>query len=123
MNALQKTNADAIKAEKLGGFVVNRDGSSLKSDRPDVLHSQLSESLCQTIFDEDEVKSIANALPGRVVSLVGHTAFPCVCEVPPSSAPLFSPAGAKVVSQGITWQSLYLVLLGRNFVLAEPEPR
>jgi hypothetical protein len=65
--------------------------------------------------------SYVDACPGTVLNLVGKVAFPCVCEVPPSSAPLFSEAGAKVVSQGITWQSLYLVLLGTDLILAEPE--
>lgn len=35
-------------------------------------------------------------------------------------APLFSPEGAKVVSQGIAWQSLYLVLFDHFLVLVEP---
>jgi len=36
-------------------------------------------------------------------------------------APLFSAEGANVVSQGITWQSLYLVIIDKILVLAEPE--
>ena len=89
-----------------------------------VTHASISKSFEKALFDEDQSSdSYVFAEPGTVISLVGHIAFPCVCEVPPSCAPLFSEAGARTVSQGITWQSLYLVILGYNLVLAEPERR
>lgn len=87
------------------------------------MYAHISEHFSKALFGFDGDAVHIDAEPGKVVSLVGHMAFPCVCEVPPSCAPLFSAAGAKVVSQGITWQSLYLVLFGRHFVLAEPEKR
>lgn len=58
---------------------------------------------------------------GSIVGLVGRAAFPCVCEVYPESAPLFTDRGACVVADGIRWQSLYMVVLGKFMVLAEPE--
>lgn len=75
------------------------------------------------MFEGDEETGLDDPVTGSVVSFVGHTAIPCVCEAPPSSAPLFSNGGSKVVAEGITWQSLYLILLGRHLVLAEPERR
>ena len=59
--------------------------------------------------------------PGSVVGLVGRAAFPCVCEVSPESSTLFTDKGACVVAEGIKWQSLYLVILGKYMILAEPE--
>jgi len=56
---------------------------------------------------------------GSPVGLVGKAAFPCVCEVSSSFAPLFS--GRTCISnEGIQWQSLYLVVVGKWAVLAEP---
>ncbi len=59
--------------------------------------------------------------PGSVVGLVGRAAFPCVCEVSPESSSLFTDKGACVVAEGVKWQSLYLVILGKYMILAEPE--
>ena len=59
--------------------------------------------------------------PGSVVGLVGRAAFPCVCEVSPESSSLFTDKGACVVAEGVKWQSLYLVIMGKYMVLAEPE--
>lgn len=122
MNSLVATGGSNIRNRSLGGFAVKRDGSTVVTNDPRTIYSHLSEFFLNATFDEDRDASWhVEAQPGTVVSLIGHTAFPCVCEVPPSSAPLFSEAGAKVVSQGITWQSLYLVILGHNLVMAEPE--
>jgi hypothetical protein len=54
------------------------------------------------------------------VVLVGKAAFPCVCEVTSKFASLFT--GRTCVSnEGVQWQSLYLVVIGKFAVLAEPE--
>ncbi|KAL9179663.1 hypothetical protein ACHAXT_008953 [Thalassiosira profunda] len=56
---------------------------------------------------------------GSSVGLVGKAAFPCVCEVHPNMASLFT--GRTCISnEGIEWQSLYLVVVGKWAVLAEP---
>lgn len=52
--------------------------------------------------------------------LSGRTAMPCVCEA--SSRESNSEGGAKMVVEGVTWQSLYLVFFGSYMVLAEPAP-
>ena len=57
---------------------------------------------------------------GSVVQLVGKTAFPCVCEVNKESNSLFTDGEAGVISDGITWQSLWMVLMGKYMILAEP---
>mmetsp|Transcript_32515 Transcript_32515/g.60100 ORF Transcript_32515/g.60100 Transcript_32515/m.60100 type:complete len:810 (-) Transcript_32515:93-2522(-) len=56
---------------------------------------------------------------GSPVGLVGKAAFPCVCEVSSSFAPLFS-GRTSISNEGIQWQSLYLVVVGKWAVLAEP---
>lgn len=123
LNSLVPSDGRTVRQRDIGGFLVKTDGSLVATNDPHTVYAPLSEHFWNALFEEDRDETFVEARPGTVVSLVGHTAFPCVCEVPPSSAPLFSEAGAKVVSQGITWQSLYLVILGRNFVLAEPERR
>jgi hypothetical protein len=124
LNSLVATKAWSVRNRSLGGFAAKRDGSIVETSDPPTIYAPISESFSSALFDEDRTgKKYVEAQPGMSLNLVGHTAFPCVCEVPPSSAPLFSEEGAKVVSQGITWQSLYLVILGRNLVLAEPERR
>ena len=123
LNSLVATQGDTISKKDLGGLAAKRDGTFVTTFDSTTIYAPLSEHLLKALCEEDQDEGYLDARPGTVVSLVGQTALPCVCEVPPSSAPLFSEAGAKVVSQGITWQSLYLVLLGRNFVLAEPERR
>jgi len=60
---------------------------------------------------------------GAVVSLVGRAAFPCVCEVTHESSSLFTDESSSVIAEGVKWQSLYLVMMGRYLLLAEPERR
>jgi hypothetical protein len=57
---------------------------------------------------------------GSVVGLVGRAAFPCVIEVSsPASSSLFT--GRTCISnEGMRWQSLYLVVMGKWAVFAEP---
>mmetsp|Transcript_51877 Transcript_51877/g.155692 ORF Transcript_51877/g.155692 Transcript_51877/m.155692 type:complete len:1076 (-) Transcript_51877:16-3243(-) len=98
-----------------------------KSERS--IFSQVSPGLSSVIFDEEEGKEGYTSsghdadLPetGSVVGLVGRAAFPCVCEVAAEHASLFTDRGACVVAEGVKWQSLYLVLMGKHVVLAEPE--
>ena len=124
LNSLVATKAWSVRDRNIGGFVTKRDGSIVETNDRQTVYAPISESFWNALYAEYRTdEKYIEARPGLSLSLVGHTAFPCVCEVPPSFAPLFSEAGAKVVSQGITWQSLYLVILGRNMVLAEPERR
>ena len=124
MRTIENTDGLSIQQASNGGVVMTQGGEVTSTYKLGVTHASISEDLGKAIFDEDESSdSYVFAEPGTMISLVGHIAFPCVCEVPPSCAPLFSEAGAKTVSQGITWQSLYLVILGYNLILAEPERR
>jgi hypothetical protein len=119
LNSMTRNGANPIRRMKnIGGFVVTNTGQTIATPK-DGVYAPISEHFLDVLLGED--KSQVDTTPGSVIQLVGQVALPCVCEVPPSSAPLFSPAGAKVVSQGITWQSLYLVLIGHNFVLVEPD--
>lgn len=111
-----------FRNQKLGGFILKRPRWIVPSHDQKKIFAPVSQAFDNVIFGADKSgSSYVDTKPGSILSLVGKMAFPCVCEVPPSSAPLFSEAGAKVVSQGITWQSLYLVIIGQNLILAEPE--
>jgi len=126
MNSIVASGGGSIRSkDKLSGFAVKRDGDTVpvSSMNGENLYAPISEHFIEALLGYDNDADYLDASPGNVVNLVGHIALPCVCEVPPSCASLFSPAGAKVVSQGITWQSLYLVLFGRHLVLAEPDRR
>lgn len=119
LKSLSSNGATAIRhQEKIGGFAVTRAGNIVSTPN-DCVYAPISKAFLDALLDEGTRKD--DSTPGNVVSLVGQVALPCVCEVLPSCAPLFSAAGAKVVSQGITWQSLYLVLIDRYLVLAEPD--
>jgi hypothetical protein len=81
----------------------------------------ISRDLAEILYDEQEdPTSPTRPRPGAVVGLVGRVAFPCVCEVSNLSATLFTDQRACVVADGVKWQSLYLVFLGRYMLLAEP---
>ena len=120
LNVLASNGSSAIRQlKKIGGFAVTRTGSTVSTQAKDRVHAPISEPFLRILLEEGQRQM--DTTPGAIVQLVGQIALPCVCEVSPSCAPLFSPAGAKVVSQGITWQSLYLVLIEHNFVLVEPD--
>lgn len=122
LESAERTNGASIRRAVIGGIAVKEDSTIVSTYKLGLSYGPVSRSMETPFFEEDTgSESYTDAEPGSVVSLVGRTAFPCVCEVPPACAPLFSAEGAKVVSQGITWQSLYLVILGWNLVLAEPE--
>ena len=80
------------------------------------------------LFEDDESSSLLSGnheshcpVTGSIVGLVGRTTFPCVCEVAEECDSLFTDKGASVVAEGVKWQSIYLVLLGKYMILAEPE--
>ena len=83
--------------------------------------AHISSKFAIAMLDEGESsdkKSIAPA-HGSAVGLIGKTAFPCVCEVSSTFSSLFT--GRTCISnEGIQWQSLYLVVVGKWAVLAEP---
>jgi hypothetical protein len=118
---LASTDGKALRGIKLGGIAAKHDDSVTSTHDPNTIYSTISEGFWEILFQDIRDITVVEPHPGSVVGLVGHTAIPCVCEVPPTCAPLFSAAGAKVVSEGVTWQSLYLVILGRHLLLAEPE--
>ena len=112
-----------LQDQKLGGLIYNRSTSSIVQNLADcnTIYSPISDNFDNSMFGIDtKDPSIADLNTGSAMVLVDKVTFPCVCEVPPSMAPLFSTEGAKVVSQGITWQSLYLVIMDQILVLVEP---
>lgn len=128
MKEVAATNGAAVQEGKLAGFNISRNGqitntklSSGKNVGRSVF-STVSNQFCDNMLgldDDDRDKNPPTS--GSVVGLVGRTAIPCVCEVPEASASLLTDEAASVVSDGVKWQSLYLVFLGRYMILAEPE--
>eukprot|EP00956_Cyclotella_meneghiniana_P013042 scaffold18638_cov35-Cyclotella_meneghiniana.AAC.2 len=95
---------------------------SLSSDSFMHLSPKLATALQDESFSSKKSSQKTSIAPehGSIVGLVGKAAFPCVCEVTPSFASLFT--GRTCVSnEGVQWQSLYLVVIGKFAVLAEPE--
>lgn len=85
--------------------------------------AHLSSKFAFAILDEAESSEsgkVEAPVHGSVVGLIGKAAFPCVCEVSSSFSNLFT-GRSSVLSEGIQWQSLYLVVVGKWAVLAEPE--
>jgi hypothetical protein len=126
MRDLAATNGEALGGRKLAGFAISsRTGAILDTKKfrekntERSLYVPISKELFSDLFSQDE----GNWPPvtGSIVSLVGHAAFPCVCEVPDISASLFSDTEASLVAAGVKWQSLYLVIVDRFMILAEPE--
>jgi len=79
----------------------------------------VSPTFTNLLFEEQTFSTTSNNSSsslqiGSVVTLVGRTAFPCVCEVSKESDPLFADRGRFVVAEGVKWQSLYLVLLNNS---------
>ena len=120
-NLATANDSSILKGRKLGGFVSDEEGTIISTHEPSLIRSVASNEFCKIFFEKDAQVMAEQPRAGSVVGLVGNTAIPCVCEVQPNCAPLFSVAGAKVVSEGITWQSLYLVVLDKYLLLAEPE--
>jgi len=111
---------------KVGGFIYNKSIDQVVPNPCDnmAIFSPISNAFDTAMFGvDDSLTEKLDIKAGSIISLNGKIAFPCVCEVPPSMAPLFSAEGAKIVSQGITWQSLYLTIIEDNLVLVEPERR
>jgi hypothetical protein len=133
-------DAFCIKIAKLKASFEDQPGNCLSPQRQlsyisasasdDEMDSDLSMSLAHVsskfaiaMLDEAETSEAGKGgapAHGSVVGLIGKAAFPCVCEVSSSFSNLFS-GRTCVLNEGIRWQSLYLVVVGKWAVLAEPE--
>lgn len=126
MQELAKTNGATLRDRKLAGFAISGTGTILDTTKfreentERSIYNPISESLFCDLFYQGGSDHGLPA-PGSVVRLVGHTAFPCVCEVPDVSESLFTTSEASLVAAGVKWQSLYLVFKDRYMILAEPE--
>ena len=118
---LAATGGLAIRDAKLTGSIVSRDGSWLEFETFNMaisrrLYGVLSVRAADTFFNTE--KQLVQ--PGSRVHLVGCPALACVCEAPASLAALLSEAGSGVVAEGISWQSLYLVIHEGSLIFAQP---
>ena len=81
----------------------------------------LSPTCCQVLHHERG--SVDPASPHKeetIVSFVGKTALPCVCEVTDNGMKAFNGVASFIETNGVRWQSLYMVLLSNLMVLVIP---
>ena len=85
------------------------------------LLAPLASKFQKLLLDQDPFDSIhSDYKEGSIVSLVGKAAYPCVCEVKEENDSLFQCGGGSyVVSDGIKWQSVYLVISDSHMMLAD----
>ena len=109
-----------LGVEAFARFNKNCDEGKKNTDR--VLLSPLPSPFSSLLINEEVLSSVGSDTPqtGAIVQLVGKTAFPCVCEVTRESSSLFTDGEASVVADGVRWQSLWMVLVGKYMILAEP---
>lgn len=124
-----KEDFDTLAFQKQKGYLgvsafalFNKTCMEGKQNTDRVLLSPLPPPFNTYLFDEDISNSVGSDIPqtGAIVQLVGKTAFPCVVEVTKDSNSLFSDGESSIVADGIKWQSLWLVLMGKYMILAEP---
>jgi len=98
-----------------------RDDSHIPSFDKDELVVNLSPSFCNALYHDRGEAEVANHhKEGAVVSFVGKTALPCVCEISPSCNGFLKSSKSFIETNGIRWQSLYMVLLTNRMVLVIP---
>ena len=78
----------------------------------------LSPAFSQILYNERGCLDESNQKEGKIVSFVGKTALPCVCEV--SNADKAKSRNSFIEPNGFQWQSLYMVLLSNQMVLVVP---
>ncbi len=124
-----KENFDSTAFQKQRGYLgvaafalFNKSCLEGKQNTDRVLLSPLPQPFSTFLFDEELSSAVGSDIPqtGAIVQLVGKTAFPCVVEVTKDSNALFTDGEASVIADGIKWQSLWMVLMGKYMILAEP---
>jgi len=107
---------DSFASESVhAGFYGASTRKALKKNAP------LSPSLCSILYYERGTsEAVSHHQEGAVVSFVGKTALPCVCEVPDNFCATVKGVGSFVETNGVRWQSLYMVLLVNVMVLVVP---
>jgi hypothetical protein len=126
LKEMAESGGRALEDVAPAGLVLSKGGRisvSMKDCHESNLDKQvfapLSSHLAQDLFP---ATAAALAQTGSSMELSGKPLLPCVCEAPASLASLFSGDGLGVVSEGVTWQSLYLVFTDGTLVVAQPLP-
>lgn len=121
-----KRGAPIRESAAIAGIAVFPDGRVIDTAKegsiPEVLkkmYAPLSSAVTKCIFDESLEKELPAS--GSAIDLTGNLLLPCVCEAPAALAHLFAASSSGVVSEGVTWQSLYVVITGSYLILAQPQ--
>jgi hypothetical protein len=124
---LVSTGGIAFNDTSFAGIAVSPDGviTDMKGAGIRELSRQLvcpiSPEMNDALFAKmDEEGESDVPVQGSVIPLVGSPAIPCVCETPASAAHLFACEDSGIVAEGVTWQSLYLVVLRGHLIFAQP---
>jgi hypothetical protein len=123
LHDLSATGGIAVRDSKLESVVVSRDGSCRAVEMYNIdmsrrMYSVLSLKAASAFFSTVSQTELPES--GSRVHLAGSPALPCVCEAPASLAALLSEAGSGVVAEGVSWQSLYLVIQPTMLIFAQP---
>ena len=122
---LAATAGIAIREKKLASLVVLSDGSSKRIEMMNVelarkMYCALSSKAFKGFFAIELATELAE--PGSSIDLAYKAVVPCVSQVPPGFAHLFTGTGAGVETEGVTWQSLCLFVEDGLLVFAQPLP-
>lgn len=122
---LAATNGALLRDSSLAGIAISAVGRVVDTKRALVqdfsrrVYAPLSTAMVQRLFGDEGAEPLPES--GSLIDLAGKPLLPCVCEVPAHAAPLFAGVNG-VVSEGVTWQSLYIVFSGEFLILAHPLP-
>ena len=135
MNALGRLMKDL---EQTGGLLLQREGvagyyvqsASVATSTKDSpirelcrqVYSFVEPDLTDVLFYDRTRESVFDDLvTGSPIRIDGRPAIPCVCEIPATAARLFDHDGqAPVVSEGVTWQSMFITFVEGFAVFVQP---
>jgi len=127
LNDMSASGGGLLREADMAGIAVASDGTIVDVKKetfiPNLMqqiHCTLSSSLINCLF-YDETLKVGSPATGSMIDMSGKPLLPCVCEVAASLSHLFTSSSSGVVAEGVTWQSLYLVLTEDCLILVQPQ--
>ena len=127
MEDLSVTSGTAIRNTELSGLAISPKGTHI-----DLKQGVFPVAMSRQIYAplSPKVSRLLMGLGGKApmpssgssMTLGRSPAVPCVCEVMPSAISLFQGADSRVIADGVTWQSLYLVSERGYLIFVQPLP-